>query len=122
VVRTEYIGEHDALLVGFGADSTRLDVTDRVAVQHALSVWRNDLEVLEVTGYDWMSDPHSRETWLMSRPGQVTRYLAGQQAPEGVLHFAGGGIANLWAGFIDGAIETGLRVAREIGGELTFTQ
>ncbi|MCV2489767.1 FAD-dependent oxidoreductase [Geodermatophilus sp. YIM 151500] len=118
VVRTEYIGDDDAVLVGFGADSTRLDVTDRDAVQRALAVWRDDLEVLEVTGHDWMSDPYSRETWLMNRPGQVTRYLAAQQAPEGVLHFAGSDIANLWAGFIDGAIETGLRAAREITGAL----
>ena len=118
VVRTEYIGEDDAVLVGFGADSTRLDVTDRDAVQKALSVWRDDLEVIETTGHDWMSDPYSRETWMMSRPNQVTRYLTAQQASEGVLHFAGGDIANVWAGFFDGAIETGLRVAREVTAEL----
>jgi monoamine oxidase len=118
VVRTEYIGDNDAVLVGFGADSTRLDVTDRDAVQRALTVWRDDLEVLEVTGHDWMSDRYSRETWLMNRPNQVTRYLTAQQASEGVLHFAGSDIANLWAGFIDGAIETALRTAREITGEL----
>ena len=118
MVRTEYIGDDDAVLVGFGADSTRLDVTDRDAVQRALTVWRDDLEVLEVTGHDWMSDPYSRETWMMNRPNQVTRYLTAQQAPEGVLHFAGSDIANLWAGFIDGAIETALRAAREITREL----
>jgi monoamine oxidase len=118
VVRTEYIGDDDAVLVGFGADSTRLDVTDRDAVQRALTVWRYDLEVLEVTGHDWMSDPYSQETWMMNRPNQVTRYLTAQQAPEGVLHFAGSDIANLWAGFIDGAIETALRAAREITREL----
>jgi monoamine oxidase len=118
VVRTEYIGDDDAVLVGFGADSTRLDVTDRDAVQRALTVWRDDLKVLEVTGHDWMSDPYSRETWMMNRPNQVTRYLTAQQASEGVLHFAGSDIANLWAGFIDGAVETALRAAREITGEL----
>jgi monoamine oxidase len=35
-----------------------------------------------------------------------------------VLHFAGGDIANLWAGFIDGAVETALRAAREVVQEL----
>jgi monoamine oxidase len=54
----------------------------------------------------------------MNRPNQVTRYLTAQQASEGVLHFAGSDIANLWAGFIDGAIETALRAAREITREL----
>ncbi len=118
VIRTEYLGEDDAVLVGFGADSTRLDVTDRDAVQQALRVWRDDLEVIETTGHDWMSDPYSGETWMMNRPNQVTRYLTAQQASEGALHFAGSDIANLWAGFFDGAIETGLRVTREITSEL----
>jgi monoamine oxidase len=118
VARTEYLGDDDAVLVGFGADSTRLDPNDRDAVARALTVWRDDLEVLEVTGHDWMNDPYSRETWLMQRPNQLTRYQTAQQAPEGVLHFASGDIANLWAGFIDGAVESGLRTARGIASEL----
>jgi monoamine oxidase len=118
VVRTEYLGDEDAVLVGFGADSTRLDPNDRDAVRRALAVWRGDLDVLEVTGHDWMSDPYSRETWLMHRPHQLTRYLAAQQASEGVLHFAGSDTANLWGGFIDGAIESALRAAREITSDL----
>jgi monoamine oxidase len=109
-------------MVGFGADSTRLDVMDRDAVQRALRVWRDDLEVIETTGHDWMGDPYARSTWMMNRPNQVTRYLTDQQASEGVLHFAGGDIANLWAGFIDGAIESALRAAREITRELSPTQ
>ena len=118
VVRTEYLGDDDAVLVAFGADSTRLDPNDRDAVQRALTVWRDDLDVLEVTGHDWMSDPYARETWMMHRPNQVTRYLGAQQATEGVLHFASSDIANLWAGFIDGAIESALRAARDVATEL----
>lgn len=118
VVRTEYTGDDDAVLVSFGADAERLDPNDPEAVRRALGVWRDDLDVLEVTGHDWMSDPYSRETWLMQRPNQLTRYLTAQQAAEGVLHFAGSDVANLWPGFIDGAIEAALRVAREITDEL----
>lgn len=114
VVRTEFLGEDDAVLVSFGADSRRISPHDVDAVRAALRVWRDDLEVLDVTGHDWMADPHSRETWLMQRPHQLTRYFAAQQRAEGVLHFAGSDYANVWAGFIDGAIESGLRVAREI--------
>jgi monoamine oxidase len=114
VVRTEYVGDDDAVLVSFGADGSRIDPNDIAAVRRALTVWRDDLEVLEVTGHDWMNDPHSRETWLMHRPRQLTRYLAGQQLAEGVLHFASSDIANLWPGFIDGAIESALRTSREI--------
>jgi monoamine oxidase len=34
------------------------------------------------------------------------------------VHLAGGDYANLWAGFFDGAIESGLTVAREVANEL----
>ncbi|WP_243794746.1 NAD(P)/FAD-dependent oxidoreductase [Saccharopolyspora gloriosae] len=119
VVRTEFVGEDDAVLVSFGADSRRISPHDLDAVADALRVWRDDLEVLDVTGHDWMADPHSRETWLMQRPHQLTRYFAAQQRAEGVLHFAGSDYANVWAGFIDGAIESGLRVARQIRSGLT---
>ncbi|GAA2804889.1 NAD(P)/FAD-dependent oxidoreductase [Saccharopolyspora taberi] len=119
VVRTEFLGTDDAVLVSFGADSRRISPHDLNAVSEALRVWRDDLEVLEVTGHDWMADPHSRETWLMQRPHQLTRYLEAQQQPEGVLHFASSDTANLWAGFIDGAIESGHRAARDITTGLT---
>ncbi|GAA4867191.1 NAD(P)/FAD-dependent oxidoreductase [Saccharopolyspora cebuensis] len=118
VARTEYVGDDDAVLVSFGADSRRISPHDIDAVREALRVWRDDLEVLEVTGHDWMADPRSRETWLMQRPHQLTRYSEEQRRPEGVLHFASSDNATVWAGFIDGAIESGLRVAREIGADL----
>ncbi|MFC4562402.1 flavin monoamine oxidase family protein [Nocardiopsis mangrovi] len=114
VARTEFVGDDDAVLVSFGADARRISPHDADAVRAALRVWRDDLDVLEVTGHDWMADPYSRETWLMHRPHQLTRYLTAQQRPEGVLHFAGSDYADIWAGFIDGAVESGLRVAREI--------
>src|SRR5690606_40511668 len=57
VARTEFLGEDDAVLVSFGADATRISPHDREAVQRALRVWRDDLEVLEATGHDWMADP-----------------------------------------------------------------
>ncbi|GAA3547616.1 NAD(P)/FAD-dependent oxidoreductase [Amycolatopsis ultiminotia] len=118
VARTEYLGDDDAVLVAFGADASKISPNDLDAVRAALRVWREDLDVLEVTGHDWMADRYSQETWLMQRPHQLTRYLAAQQRPEGVLHFAGSDYANVWAGFIDGAIETGLRTARELGTRL----
>lgn len=119
VVRTEFIGEDDAVLVSFGADASRIDPNDVEAVQRALRVWRDDVEVLDATGHDWMSDPYSGETWLMHQPHQLTRYLPALQRPDGVLHLAGSDYANLWPGFIDGAIESATRTAREITAQLT---
>lgn len=48
------------------------------------------------------------------RPEQTSKYLLDAQVSEGRLHFAGTDIANGWRGFMDGAIESGLRVANEI--------
>ncbi|MCF2570786.1 flavin monoamine oxidase family protein [Brevibacterium sp. UCMA 11754] len=118
VVRTEFVREDDAILVAFGADSTRLDVEDLDAVAEALKTWRNDLEVLEVAAHKWMEDPLAKSTWLIQRPGQYTRGQAELQRPEDSLHFASSDIANIWAGFFDGAIESALRTARTVNEEL----
>jgi monoamine oxidase len=118
VIRTEFVGEDDAVLVGFGADANRIDVTDPRQIQDAIRVWRDDLEVLEVTGHKWGEDPYAEETWQIQRPGQLTKYHQAQQASEGALHFASSDTANIWAGFFDGAIESGLRAGRTIHAEL----
>ncbi|NQD41483.1 FAD-dependent oxidoreductase [Glutamicibacter halophytocola] len=118
VVRTEFVGEQDAVLVSFGADASRIDVTSIEEVQKALSVWRDDIEILELAAHDWNEDPYAKETWLINRPLAYTQSQAELQRPEGNLHLAGADIANLWAGFFDGAIESGLRVAREVSQDL----
>ncbi len=124
VLKSEYPGtdpdgsEH-TVLVGFGPDHTRVDVTDLAAVQAAVDALRPGLEVLEATAHDWMKDPLSRNTWMTHRPGQLTRDLRDLQEPSGLVHFATTDNANLWGGFIDGAIESGLREARRVGDSLT---
>lgn len=119
VVKVEFIDDDSTVLVGFGPDHTAFDVTSVSDAQQALNVWRDDLEVLEVTGHDWMSDPYAGETWQIHRPGQFTRDLEALQAPFGVVHFATTDNANLWGGFVDGALESGLRAARRILTETT---
>lgn len=116
VLRTEYIGEDDAILVGFGADISRIDPNDVEAVSEALKVWRDDLEVLDSTGHDWMADQYSGETWLIQRPGQLVEFHDESQRPQmgGAVQYASTDNADIWGGFIDGAIESGLRAARNI--------
>lgn len=114
VVKAEFIDDDSSILVGFGPDHTAIDLTSVDEVQQALNVWRDDLEVLEVAAHDWMKDPLAGETWQIHRPGQLTRDLVALQQPQGVLHFATTDNANLWGGFIDGAIESALRTAKNI--------
>jgi monoamine oxidase len=118
VLKTEYVDDDATVLVGFGPDHTQLEVTSIAGVQAAVDALRPGLEVTEVAGHDWMKDPLSRTTWMTHRPGQLTRDLAGLQQPAGVVHFASSDNASLWGGFIDGAIESGLREARQVAAQL----
>lgn len=106
------------ILVGFGPDHTRLDLEDIAAVQSAVDAFRPGLNITDVAAHDWMTDEFSRNTWMTHRPGQLTRDLLEMQAAHGSVHFATTDNANLWGGFIDGAIESGLREARRIADDL----
>lgn len=114
VVRTEYTGRDDTVLVAFGPDATAISADDRADVQRALAVWRDDLAVLDVTGHDWIADPWSRETWMVHRPGQLTSYVGRLREPHGRVHLASSDVAGTWPGFLDGAVESGLRTARAL--------
>ncbi|MGY1653499.1 flavin monoamine oxidase family protein [Geodermatophilus sp. SYSU D01119] len=117
--QVEEVGDGETLVVAFGSVSERLDGNDRAAVQEALRAWLPDVEVLETTSHDWVSDDLSGETWPMQRAGQLTGALAELQRPEGRVTLAGADYANGWAGFIDGAIESGMRAARHVHTFLT---
>jgi len=106
------------ILVAFGPDHTRIDLDDLAGVQAAVDAFRPGIEITEVTAHDWMTDPLSRNTWMTHRPGQLTRDLAELQQPAGAVHFATTDNADLWGGFIDGAIESGLREARRVAASL----
>jgi monoamine oxidase len=117
--QVEHVGDGETLVVAFGSVSERLDGNDRVAVQEALRAWLPDVEVLEVASHDWVADDLSGETWPMQRAGQLTGSLAELQRPEGRVFVAGSDYANGWAGFIDGAIESGMRAGRDVHALLT---
>lgn len=118
VLKAEFYGS-DAdgdytLLVAFGPDHTRVDLDDLAATQAAVDAFRPGITVTEVEAHDWMADELSRNTWMTHRPGQLTRDLPDLQQPAGAVHFATTDNANLWGGFIDGAIESALRASRRI--------
>jgi len=116
LAQVEYADNGETILVAFGPDSTRIDGTDREAVQAALRRWVPDIEVLEVACHDWVADPYARETWPMLRTGQLTGALEELQRPEGRVVLAGADYANGWMGFVDGAIESGMRASRMVHG------
>lgn len=68
--------------------------------------------------HPWADDPFSKGTWAMYGPGFATRFIRDLQASQGRVHFASADWADGWHGFIDGAIEQGMRAASEIYTEL----
>ncbi|MGW0817238.1 flavin monoamine oxidase family protein [Streptomyces viridiviolaceus] len=111
---TEYEQDGDTILLGFGPDAAKLDLHDVAAVESALHQWRPDIELIATDGHDWTADPLSGETWCMPRPGHLSREIAELQRPEGRVRLAGGDYADGWAGYIDGALESGRRAAHRL--------
>ncbi len=107
---TESLGDHGSqLMIGFGIDAERCDATDLPAVQDALDAILPGYAVIDATAHDWLADELSRGTWAIHRPGWYEHHHGAMQRREGRVVLAGSDIANGWAGFIDGAIESGLR-------------
>ena len=102
------------LLVCFGPSAADLDVTDDAAVAAALRELAPEADVVAVHAHDWVGDPYARGTWAVLRPGQVHEAWSALRAPEGRVHFAGAHTALHWPSFMDGAIESGHRVAEEV--------
>jgi pseudooxynicotine oxidase len=97
------------LMIGFGIDAQRCDAGDLRGLQGALDEILPGYEVLDATAHDWLADEHSRGTWAIHRPGWYEHHHGAMQTVEGHVILAGSDIADGWAGFIDGAIESGLR-------------
>jgi monoamine oxidase len=111
---TAHSGPEGGVLIAFGTDPKQIDTQSKAAVQAFVRRFLPEAEVTEVFAYDWTLDPYSLGTWCILRKGQMTKYLAALREPHGLVHFAGGDFALGWRGFIDGAIESGTRVAREV--------
>jgi monoamine oxidase len=70
-------------------------------------------EIETATLVDWDADPWARGAYAWFRPGQLTSLLPTLIAPEGRIHFAGEHTASA-SGWMEGALQSGLRVAAEV--------
>lgn len=68
---------------------------------------------------DWAREPWSKGCYVgILPPGALTRYGAALREPVGPIHWAGTETAVMWNGYMDGAIESGERAAREVLGRI----
>ncbi|CRK58329.1 Amine oxidase [flavin-containing] [Alloactinosynnema sp. L-07] len=62
----------------------------------------------------WQDDPHVRGGYsALPRPGALSAFTA-PPTPTGRVHWAGAETARTWTGYLEGAVESGLRAAREV--------
>ncbi len=67
----------------------------------------------------WAKDRWSRGCYVgFTPPGVLVGYRNAIRAPVGPIHWGGTETAEEWAGYMDGAIDSGLRVAGEVLAEL----
>ncbi len=86
----------------------------RVLVEEMEKVYPGMREHFEV-GFmkSWDEDEWARGAYPWFKPGQMTSLLPHIARPEGRVHFAGEH-ASPWTGWMQGALESGLRAAREV--------
>ncbi|MFB7086531.1 flavin monoamine oxidase family protein [Streptomyces sp. NPDC056296] len=98
--------------VAFSTDPN-LDPTDRAQVTDAVRRLGAELDIIGLRAHDWGRDPYARGGWAFRKPRQLTSLYPQALAPSGRVAFASGDLANGWSGFLDGAVESGLRAARQ---------
>jgi monoamine oxidase len=63
--------------------------------------------------YRWSAEPWTRGAFAVYRPGQLTTLMPVLASAESGLHFAGEH-TSMWTGWMEGALESGERAAREV--------
>jgi len=63
--------------------------------------------------YRWSDEPWTRGAFAVYRPGQMTTLMPVLASAESGLHFAGEH-TSIWTGWMEGALESGERAAREV--------
>ena len=63
--------------------------------------------------YRWSSEPWTLGAFALYRLGQMTTLMPALASAEGGLHFAGEH-TSIWTGWMEGALESGERAAREV--------
>ncbi|MDX2161308.1 MAG: NAD(P)/FAD-dependent oxidoreductase [bacterium] len=111
LLTTYAVDDNRTWLLGFGATAPEA-LTVEWAKQAVVRLLP-DAQVLDVVGHNWNTDPFALGTWAMLKPGQASA-LDQLVQPEGRVYFATSDIALGWRGYIDGAIEAGMRAARII--------
>jgi monoamine oxidase len=116
-------GDADACLTSFSGGPAAEGVRARGAEERE-GAYRGALEslypgfareVVDTRFMDWPGDPWARAGYSFPAPGQVTAVGPRLQRPVGRVHLAGEHTCYKFVGYMEGALQSGLAVARRIG-------
>jgi monoamine oxidase len=101
-----------AVRAGDGApeQSARVALQDLERCYPGASAWWNG----KVIRNAWDRHPWSRGSYSLLKPGQYTAFHGVEWEAEGPFHFAGEHTSDAFAGYLNGAVESGQRAAREV--------
>ena len=106
------------LFMGFSVQD-RVDLADPEAVTAAVRAHLPEATVATTAGHDWVGDRFSLGTWLSVPPPWFSDgTFEALVQPEGRLTFAGSDIAPEGAGWIEGAIGSGVAAAERVASVL----
>ena len=109
-ILTVYTGGAPAATLAALSDEERI----RVAVAEIEKVFPGSSDLIECTAtIAWPNEPYTRGSYAALAPGEVTAHWKTLFEPAGRLFFAGEHAADV-QGFMEGAVESGQRVARMI--------
>ena len=109
-ILTSYMfGPQAQRVAAMGADQQVAFMIDHL--EHIFPGVRDHIEL--GTSISWDQEPWSRGAYAIFEPSQMFSLLPHVARPEGRIHFAGEH-TSAWHGWMQGALESGNRVAREI--------
>jgi monoamine oxidase len=113
-------GEHGILTAytGGGPGVKLSGLSDEERIKTAVSViekiFPGSSALIEQTATTaWVNEPFTRGSYMAFAPGEVTRHWKALFTPAGRLYFAGEH-ATIYQGFMEGAVESGQRAAKNI--------
>jgi monoamine oxidase len=111
VVLASYTWEDDALpWISMSKENQVWQALNHMAYVHGKQVYR---EFVTGTAFNWNLNPFSVGAFSMFKPNQEIDLAPYISVPEGRIHFAGEHTSN-YRGWIQGAVESGIRAAYEI--------
>ncbi len=110
-----HIADDKSLIACFGNNHQGHDIADKKYLETTLRKFLPGIEVTGSAGYGWADDPFAKGTWCIWRPDWYRKYRTGlRDGPEGRIYFASSDFCEGSRGYIDGAIGSGIKAARQI--------